>query len=42
MEDIRRKLEDNYLAFISIATGAVVLIALAVWGITLLVKKMDR
>lgn len=42
MKDMRKRLEDNYLAFITIATASVVLIAAAVWLATIMVKKINR
>ena len=42
MEDIRKSVEDNYLTFITVAAGAVALIALAVWAITYFVKKVKN
>jgi hypothetical protein len=39
MEELKRKFEENYLTFISIAVGSMALIAAIVWGITALLKK---
>jgi hypothetical protein len=39
MKDLKKKFEDDYLTFISIAVGAVALIAAAVWIITVVVRK---
>jgi len=42
MEDLRKVIEDNYLTFITIAAGSVALIALVVWAITFVVKKVKN
>lgn len=39
MEELKKKFEENYLTFISIAVGSMALIAAIVWGITVLLKK---
>jgi hypothetical protein len=39
MEELKKKFEENYLTFISIAVGSVALIAAIVWGITLLIRR---
>ena len=39
MEELKKKFEDNYLTFISIAVGSVALIAAVVWGITALMRR---
>ena len=39
MEELRKKFEENYLTFISIAVGSVALIAAVVWGITALMRR---
>ena len=40
MADLTKKIEENYLTFISIAAGGVALIALLVWTITVFIKKI--
>lgn len=40
MADLTKKIEENYLTFISIAAGGVALVALLVWTITVFVKKI--
>ena len=42
MKELRKSIEDNYLKFITAATGTVVLIALSVWAITYFVKKVKN
>ena len=42
MKELRKTIEDNYLAFITAAAGAVALIALAVWLVTFFVKKIKN
>jgi len=42
VKDLRKKIEDNYLTFITIAAGSVALIALLVWAITTFVKKVKN
>ena len=39
MKELKKKFEDDYLTFISIAVGSVALIASVVWIITIIVKK---
>jgi hypothetical protein len=39
MKDLKKKFEDDYLTFISIAVGTVALIAAVVWIITIVVRK---
>ncbi len=39
MKELKKKFEDDYLTFISIAIGAVALIAAIVWIITVVVRK---
>ncbi len=41
MDELKKKFEDNYMTFISIAVGSVALIAAVVWGITVLLKKRN-
>ena len=40
MEELRRKLEDNYLTFIGVAAASVAVIGIMVWVITVFVKKV--
>ncbi len=42
MKDLRKKLEDNYLTFITVAVVIVTLIALIVLIITFFVKKVKN
>ncbi len=42
MKDIRKSIEDNYLTFITLAAGAVAIIALTIWAITFFVKKVKN
>ena len=42
MKDIRKSIEDNYLTFITVAAGAVALIAFTIWAITHFVKKVKN
>ena len=42
MKDLRKKLEDNYLTFITVAVVIVALIALIVLIITFFVKKVKN
>ena len=42
MKDLRKSLEDNYLTFISITVGIVVLISLIVCVVTFFVKKVKN
>lgn len=39
MKELKKKFEDDYLTFISIAVGSVAFIAAIVWMITTIVKK---
>ena len=39
MEEMKKNFEENYLTFISIAVGSMAIIAVIVWGITVLLKK---
>ena len=39
MKELKKKFEDDYLTFISIAVGSVALIAAVVWIITIIVRK---
>ena len=39
MKELKKKFEDDYLTFISIAVGSVALIAAVVWIITVIVRK---
>jgi hypothetical protein len=41
MDELKKKFEDNYMTFISVAIGSVALIAAIVWGITVLLKKRN-
>ena len=41
MEEMKKKFEENYLVFISIAVGSIALIAAVVWGITTLIRKRN-
>jgi len=40
MKELKKSLEDNYLAFITIAAIAAALIAVIVWAITFFIKKV--
>jgi hypothetical protein len=40
MSNLRKKIEDNYLTFVTVAAGAVAAIALIVWAITYFVKRV--
>ena len=40
IKDFKKKLEEHYMKFLTIAAGAVAVIALVVWGITYFVKKV--
>lgn len=42
IKDIKKNLEEHYMRFITIAAGAVAVIALVVWGITYFVKKVKN
>ena len=42
MKNLKKHVDDNYLAFITIATASVMLIAAAIWLATVLVKKYNR
>jgi len=42
MNDIRKKLEDNYLAFITVAAAGVAFIAVMIWVITVFVRKVKN
>ena len=42
MKDFRKSLEDNYLTFITVAAGAVALVALLIWAITIIIKKVNK
>ncbi len=42
MKDLRKKLEDKYLTFITVAAITVVFIASLVWAITFFVKKSKK
>ena len=42
IKDIKKTLEEHYMKFITIAAGAVAVIALVVWGITYFVKKVKN
>ena len=42
IKDIKKDLEEHYMKFITIAAGAVAIIALVVWGITYFVKKVKN
>jgi hypothetical protein len=41
MDELKKKFEENYLTFISIAVGSVALIAAVVWGITALIRRRN-
>ena len=42
MKELRQKIEDNYLTFITVAAGGVALIAIVIWAITVFVKKVKN
>ncbi len=42
MKDFRKSLEDNYLTFITVAAGGVALVALIIWAITVIVKRVNK
>ena len=42
MNDLKKSIEDNYLAFITVAAGAVALIAVSIWAVTYFVKKVKN
>ena len=40
-KEIKKMFDENYLTFISVAVGAVALIAAMVWGITAVIRKRN-
>lgn len=42
MKELRQKIEDNYLTFITVAAGSVALIAVIIWTITIFVQRVKN